>query len=356
MTQENCPICGTPNDVNNSSLKRYVSQGQIDQCEGCGFPLSFWIHYEKPRADVVEAVLQWSKSQWGEIDQLKNELLNKKGKIDHLQRELDSARVQPDNKNLDPQGYDSEIEETALEVNTENIENLWEQLEPHFTSYVKQEIQECVKQETQELQNALEKLRSDLEAMKKDIKKDKDIEARFKEENQTELPDQTLSDHDSSGSETSSETLSSTGQDGMDMNRNTSSSVTSSSGDSQSHSWSWLSESKPDDVTVVSPDNIEELRSKLDVPMIFTQQNNGSYWIVRDPSSSRLYLIPHKKTRFIDVNSVMIREKIFECQNYDENWKQKKLKIVKPAIVKQLEREEKWAIQEKGELIFISKT
>lgn len=341
MIQKTCPVCDTRN---------HVIHGQIKLCTGCGFPLFPWEQYTTMNTTAsghpIQPIFEWSKNKLREIERLHNELSNKNKVIENLQIELDSARDPIDNKNLDQttqvaQSDDSGIKETALEVNTENIEDLWEQLEPRFTSYVKQEIQEQ--------QNALvQNFRSRLEEMEKHIKKN--IEARFKEQTKIESADQTQSDHDSSESETSSDTLSSPKQDTIGANTEIQSSrVTSSSIDSQPHDWSWLHNSKH---TVVSPDNIEEMRAK-DAPILLTQDTRGNYWIVKDPYSSFLYLIPQPKISFNEHN-IEFTKKIFNCQNYDD-LKRQTFEVKQPAIVKQLETEKKWEIQEKGKLIFVSR-
>ncbi|OAB59768.1 hypothetical protein AY600_05255 [Phormidium willei BDU 130791] len=292
----------------------------------------------------IQPIFEWSKNKLREIDQLHNELSNKNKAIENLQTELDSARAQIDNKNLDQttqvaQLDDSGIEKTALEVNTEN-EDLWEQLKPH----VNQEIREQQKALAKHFMDHLNNMRDKIQ---------KDIEARFKEQNQIELPDQTQSDHDSSWSETSSDTLSSPRQDTIGANTEIQSSrVTSSSIDSQPHDWSWLHDSKPDDRTVVSPDNIEEMRAK-DAPILLTQQTRGNYWIVKHPHSSIFYLVPDPKISFNEHN-IEYAKKIFNCQNYDD-LKRQTFQVQQPAIVKQLETEKKWEIQEKGKLIFVSR-
>lgn len=340
MFSKQCLVCDTRNEL---------VHGKIKPCQTCGFPLTNQytnIGLPAPGVDALNnQILEWSKNQWSQVQHLENELLNKDKEIDKIQTELDSARAKlnrdnPAQTSQVEQPANSGIEASQPEIGRENIDDLWKQFEP----YVNQEIKKQQDALAKNFCKHLEQMRAEIE---------KYIEARLKDKTHIDLPDQTRRGHDSSSSETSSDTSSSLRPDRIDVETNIpSSKVTLSSEDSQSHGWSWLYESKSDDVTVVSPDNIEELRTK-DVPILFTQQTPGNYWIVRDPSSSRLYLAPHPRSRFNEHN-IEFTKKIFECQNYDD-LKRQRFEVVKPAMVKKLETEEKWEIQEKGELIFISK-
>ncbi|KPQ40054.1 MAG: Protein of unknown function (DUF3584) [Phormidium sp. OSCR] len=325
MSQIKCPVCDTTNEL---------VPAEVKQCKSCGFPLIDEFNNTAFLSCLHHDISEWSRHLW-------NNLKERDKKIEDLRTELAQLKENLGQTSQAAQQDDSVIEASQPEIGRENIDDLWKQFEP----YVNQEIKKQ--------QDALaENFRKDLKQMRAEI--EKYIEARLKDQTHIDSPDQTQRGHDSGSSETSSDTLSSLKPDRIDVDTNIpSSKVTLSSEGSQSHGWSWLYESKTDDVIVVSPDNIKEMRAK-DVPILLTQQTRGNYWIIRDPSSSRLCLAPQPKISFNEHN-IEFTKKIFECQNYDD-LKRQRFEVIKPAFVKQLETEEKWEIQEKGELVFISKT
>jgi hypothetical protein len=327
MTQQNCPVCDTNNELN---------PGEMKPCRSCGFPLVDEFNNASFLPSLRHDIPGWSRRIW-------NELKEKDKKIECFEKELAQLKGNPASRTQEAQPDDLEIDKTKEEVDATKSENLWKQLKPHFTSYINQEIEKQQGALAQTFRNHLDKMRAEIE---------KDIEARFKEQNQIELPDQTQSDHDSSGSKTSSDTWSSIAPDGMDMKTNISSSnVTSSSEEPHSSDWDWLYDGNPADITRDIRLNIEEVRSQNSPPILIKEQQRGMYWIVKDKFSSSLYLVPKPKARFCS-DSLGYVEKIFDCKNHNP-LEQQDWKLEKPAVVNAFETtEEKWSIQEKGSLLF----
>ncbi len=334
MSPIKCPVCGTTNELDPTEIK---------PCKLCGFSLIHEYNNSAFLPSLRHDILDWSRRQW-------NELTEKDKQIADLKTELAQLKENLAQTSQAAQQDDSVIEESEAEIARENIDDLWKKFET-YVNHVNQEIKNQQDALAENFRKRLNKMRAEID---KDIEtRFKEIETRFKEQNPRDLPDQTQRGHDSSSSETSSDTLFSTGQDGMDMNRNTSSSkVTVSSGDSQTHDWSGLYDSSSDDVTVVSPDKVEEIWTN-DAPVLLTQDQRGNYWIIKNSSNSCLYLAPKPKMTGNEHN-IKSAKKMFDCENYDDSERQE-WKLEKPAMVKKIETEDKWGIQEKGRLRFFSK-
>jgi len=82
-------------------------------------------------------------------------------------------------------------------------------------------------------------------------------------------------------------------------------------------------------------------------PAIFEPNltNRGEYWIINNQ-----YLVPKPKQK-INLYSYQVLSAFFECDNYEENAADN-MTLVKPAQVSLIDGEEKWQLEEIGELQF----
>ena len=104
-------------------------------------------------------------------------------------------------------------------------------------------------------------------------------------------------------------------------------------------------------------ESIEQRRTGYNTPIIFTQTDNDSYWIVNKKllvEDDYFYLVPKA---YLIINSRIYQtiEDIFVCQNY-ANRSSNKFQLVQPAIVKLIsdseDYEDKWELVKPGELNF----
>ena len=104
-------------------------------------------------------------------------------------------------------------------------------------------------------------------------------------------------------------------------------------------------------------ESIEQRRTGFNTPIIFTQTDNDSYWIVNKKllvEDNYFYLVP-KANLIINSRIYQTIEDIFVCQNYAKR-SSNKFQLDQPAIVKLItdseDYEEKWELVEPGKLNF----
>ncbi|MDJ0903360.1 MAG: hypothetical protein QNJ55_31630 [Xenococcus sp. MO_188.B8] len=104
-------------------------------------------------------------------------------------------------------------------------------------------------------------------------------------------------------------------------------------------------------------ESIEQRRTGYNTPIIFTQTDNDSYWIIYKKllvEDDYFYLVP-KANLIINSRIYQTIEDIFVCQNYS-NRSSNKFQLGQPAIVKLTadseDSEEKWELVEPGKLNF----
>ena len=100
-----------------------------------------------------------------------------------------------------------------------------------------------------------------------------------------------------------------------------------------------------------TPETIEGKRTGKNIPMMFTEINNGIYWLVKKPLSQdgNYFLVP-KAGLVINEANYQTLGAIFECDNY-ENISSNNFQLISPAIVKKLSQDS-WQLIKPGKLIF----
>jgi hypothetical protein len=94
---------------------------------------------------------------------------------------------------------------------------------------------------------------------------------------------------------------------------------------------------------------MNQIRSGKSVPMNFTPENNGNYWLVPSSTSYVSYLVP-KENLAVNENTFASFSQIFESQNYSNAYA-KKYHLIEPAQVQKISPNQ-WQLVKLGEIRF----
>lgn len=102
-------------------------------------------------------------------------------------------------------------------------------------------------------------------------------------------------------------------------------------------------------------EDIAERRTGRAIPLIFKEDNNESYWVVRQPKlPNNYYFLVPKPTLVINPSIHQTAEDIFICDGYQNRAPSNKFKLLLPAVVKS-RGDNEWELAEPGELFFEEK-
>ena len=97
----------------------------------------------------------------------------------------------------------------------------------------------------------------------------------------------------------------------------------------------------------VPQETVEQMRSGTQSELKFSNARKGNYWIINWQDT--YYLIPKEKT-YINPHQYGNFQRVFNCQNYQENYKT--FEVTEPAIVINYDGDN-WRLERKGKIKFI---
>lgn len=99
----------------------------------------------------------------------------------------------------------------------------------------------------------------------------------------------------------------------------------------------------------IPKETLNQIRSGQSVPMSFTPDNNGNYWLVPSKTSYLNYLVPKEKL-VINENTFDSLSQIFHHQNYSTTHA-RNYRLIEPAQVQQISANQ-WQLVRRGQIVF----
>ncbi len=99
----------------------------------------------------------------------------------------------------------------------------------------------------------------------------------------------------------------------------------------------------------IPKETLNQIRSGQSVPMSFTPDNNGNYWLVQSRTSNLSYLVP-KENLVVSEPTFKSLSQIFESQNYGTTYA-RNYRLIEPAQV-QKNSANQWQLVRRGQIVF----